>query len=836
MVREAQTPQEGCGVSREGGWRRLVAGFTRVLARGCGLDRAVLCFGLVSLAFVCAIPNANAQTALATGDPFNPNNKKASSFGKVGNMFGKVNTKLNNTLPMRLQGDQLIYDNSGNRVVARGNVEIYYNNYVLTADEVVYDQAAGTLTAVGNVTVKEPQGNVIRADRYTLTDDFRDGFVQSLSIVTKDQSHITADRAVRREGNVTEFENGRFTPCKSDGNTPPLWCVSSARIIHDQSAQTISFQDAYFEIYGQPVFWLPYFQMPDPTVKHKSGFLAPDYGHSNSLGYIVGLPYYFALSPSYDLTVTPTYFSKQGTMYKAEWRQRLANGQYNIKLNGIDQQGNALPETATLSDRERLDGWRGSVETHGLFSLSSWWKFGWDATIESDDEYRRFYKLDSVLVTDRVNQVYLTGQSDRNYFSAHLYQFGGLLLDDTNQASSSAHPIIDYNYVFADPILGGELKWNTNALSFTRDDGVTKDPITGKRVDQNINRIVTELKWRRRMTDAIGISYTPFADVRGDIYQFDNFLNPETVTAAHVGSYVPDDTTARGMFDAGVTISYPWIASTANASHIIEPIGQIVIHEESVTQRDLPDEDARSLIFDDTNLFDTSKFSGYDRTETGTRANVGVQYTFQLHDGGYARFLAGESYHLAGENVYMNPGRADDGSYVFTPTSGLETARSDYVLGAYIAPTTWFRAISQSRFDETDFGLKREDASLIAAYGPLSGQIGYSYTAADPVTNFVTSQDEIIGQAFLKLSDRWSVGGSMRYDIDDSMLLYDAYTLKYADECFVLTASYSDQFFRTATIEPDHTLMVRFELKHLGDYAVKTDALDFNLGGDQRTN
>ena len=40
----------------------------------------------------------------------------------------------------------------------------------------------------------------------------------------------------------------------------------------------------------------------------------------------------------------------------------------------------------------------------------------------------------------------------------------------------------------------------------------------------------------------------------------------------------------------------------------------------------------------------------------------------------------------------------------------------------------------------------------------------------------------------------------------------------------------------TETIEPDRTFMVRFEFKHLGDFAAKTDALDFNLGGDERVN
>ena len=219
---------------------------------------------------------------------------------------------------------------------------------------------------------------------------------------------------------------------------------------------------------------------------------------------------------------------------------------------------------------------------------------------------------------------YLTGQSDRNYFSAKLYQFGGLLTNDTPQTESSTHPIIDYNYVFADPVLGGELKWNTNVLSFTQNDVATINPISGQTANSNINRIVTELNWRRRFTDAIGISYTPFADVRGDLYQFDNFTNPESVVVDPMtgtvasSSFVGSDTLARGIVDGGATVSYPWVANTASASHIVEPIGQIVAHQESIPQRQFPDKDAQSLVFDDTNLFKTSKFSGYDRIETGT--------------------------------------------------------------------------------------------------------------------------------------------------------------------------------------------------------------------------
>jgi LPS-assembly protein len=845
VMRLTRTPQEGCGTSREKSLHLTMKRAARAFACACTM---------IVPALILISTSAQAQ------DPstFASSSAPGKSFGGAGDMFGKVNKNLDRSKPMNLQGDQLVYDTAGNRVIARGNVEIYYNDNILTADEVIYDQTAGTLTAIGNVTLKEPQGNIIRADRYTLTDDFRDGFVQSLSVVTKDNSTITADRAIRREGNVTEFQNGRFTPCKSDGNTPPLWCISAARIIHDKDAGTITYKDAYFEIFGQPVLYLPYFEHGD-SKKKRSGFLAPQYGQSSTRGYITGIPYYWALDPSYDFTFDPLYMTKQGIMYQGEWRHRLANGEYNIDVAGIDQNASDLPvpkstgnvniDNKNLAARAALDGWRGSLQTRGQFSLASWWKFGWDVTVDSDDQFRRFYGLDNILLTDRVNQVYLTGQSDRNYFNATLYHFGGLLLSDTSQAGSYTHPVIDYNYVFEDPVLGGELKWDTNILSFTRNNGST--PTLSTVGDQNINRLSTELKWRRRFTDAVGITYTPFGNLRGDIDEFNNFTDPQSVVVDGTGkvtssSAVGEDTTGFGLATAGATVSYPWVANTASASHIIEPIGQIISRQASGTQLGFPDEDAHSLVFDDTNLFEVSKFSGYDRTELGTRTNAGVQYTFQGSEGGYARFLAGESFHLEGDNLYATPGRDADGKLVYSASSGLETDRSDYVLGAYVAPTDAFRFISQSRFDQADFSLQREDAAAQFQYGPLSTSVAYAFRAADPSIlladpanpgKFVPQQQQdISGSAMLRLTDTWSVGAGVRYDIDAGELRQDSLQVRYADECFILTASYQELLYNNATISDDRSVMLRFELKHLGEFKYKTNATDFNFGGAQQTN
>ncbi len=202
----------------------------------------------------------------------------------------------------------------------------------------------------------------------------------------------------------------------------------------------------------------------------------------------------------------------------------MANTQSSFAA--IDQNGDELP--GDTFNRDRLDGFRGTLETKGEFSAGSWWKYGWDVTLESDDTFRRFYKLDNVLLTDRVNRAYLEGISDRSYLGLNLYHFGGLLIDDTSESESRVHPIIDHNYVFDDPLFGGELRIDSNVLSFQRTDVTGLNVQDDRKRDQNLTRVVTEVKWRRRLTDAIGISYTPFAELRGDVYQYNNYVDPQT--------------------------------------------------------------------------------------------------------------------------------------------------------------------------------------------------------------------------------------------------------------------------------------------------------------------
>ena len=99
---------------------------------------------------------------------------------------------------------------------------------------------------MGNVRIKDPDGAVITADHITLTDDFRDGFIDALRLVTKDDTRIVAQSASREAGNVTVFQKGWFTPCKvceDNPDQPPTWRIRASKIIHRKDQATITYQE-----------------------------------------------------------------------------------------------------------------------------------------------------------------------------------------------------------------------------------------------------------------------------------------------------------------------------------------------------------------------------------------------------------------------------------------------------------------------------------------------------------------------------------------------------------------------------------------------------------------
>ncbi len=98
------------------------------------------------------------------------------------------------TADLFLRADQLSFDSHSNRLITEGNVEIRCSNHILRADRIAFDGGTNRLVAEGNIRLNDPKGNIIRAQRYRLHDNFRDTFWAAFKTAIKDKRVVPAPK------------------------------------------------------------------------------------------------------------------------------------------------------------------------------------------------------------------------------------------------------------------------------------------------------------------------------------------------------------------------------------------------------------------------------------------------------------------------------------------------------------------------------------------------------------------------------------------------------------------------------------------------------------------
>jgi LPS-assembly protein len=789
-----------------------------------------------------------------------------------------------------VEARQLTYDNDRNIVSAEGNVQLYYQGRILEADKVTYNRNTNRVYAEGNAKLTEADGTVAYGDRFDLTDDFKNGFIDSLSAVTPQKTYFTSPRGERSAGETAVFEKGTYTacqPCKEHPERPPLWQIKAMKIIHNKDEKMIYFEDASFEFLGVPIAYFPYLSSPDPSVTRKSGFLAPNYVYESRLGFGASIPYFFNLAPNYDLTVTPTFLSRQGVLGQVEWRHRLMNGSYDIRATGIDQLSpNAFPDQPYGTGNRQ---WRGSIESTGKFFINQQWKYGWDISLFSDKYFFQDYKIRSEsLSTDYIKEsistAYLTGQGNRSYFDLRGYRIQGLSEYDFNKQQPLVLPVLDYNKTIELAPertygIGGEVKIDVNltALSRTAADyqstGVrlldrafslydvcptSLTPTPGlpnfkppncfiRGVGGNYDRASANVSWQRKFIDPFGEVWTPFAFVRldgswlslnkTDTFTFSSATGFSEIANADQSNFFGsknDSFYGRAMPGVGLEWRYPFIAATGFGTQVFEPIAQIIARPSELHAGDLPNEDAQSLVFDDTTLFEWNKFSGYDRTEGGVRANAGAQYTMTFNSGLSVNTLFGESFQVAGLNSFGVSDVANVSS-----GSGLQRQASDYV-GRVAVTDQNLSFIARGRFDQQNFAVQSLDLIGTGKFGPISGALQYSRYAPQDLIGYPYRREGILMTARYDFLDHYFAKGTATIDLnpykyDPATGLYDLKLgspalsvlgagIGYEDDCTTVslnyTRSYTDSAAGVRSI--DQTFLLQLTLRTLAEGKVKT--------------
>ncbi len=777
---------------------------------------------------------------------------------------------------MLVEAQELVYNEKNNTVEARGDVQINYQGRLLEADRVTYNRTTGRVFAEGNARLTEADGTVAHADRFDLTEDFRAGFIESLRVTGNNRTYFSSPRAERAEGDTTTFENGTYTacePCKDDPDRPPLWQVRAKRIIHKNDEQMIYYESATLAFLGVPIAWVPFFSAPDPSVKRKSGLLAPQFIYKPQLGLGVGVPIFWDLAPNYDLTFTPTVLTRQGFMGQVEWRHRLENGTYFVRTTGATQLDRNDFLSPPYGAGNRVV--RGAVESSGQFNLTDKWRFGWDGAILSDKFFYSDYRQPNTFLTnsyffrEQSSTAYLTGKSDHAYFDLRGFYFQGLTANDYQPQQPVVAPMLEYNRRFDIAPersfgIGGEFQLDVNAMNqYAR--AANYSSIGVQQLDSlyslynvcsfynrsdcrllgvggDYARGTVEASWKRKYVDPIGEVWTPFTFVRGGgayvnydtnrTYSiYNQFIQP--LPNAAQGNFIGADNIARGQLfpGGGIEWRYPFFANAAIGTMVIEPIAQVIVRPNNVigSQNTLINVDSQSLVFDDTNLFDWSRYSGYDRFETGTRVNYGGQFTLNFRNGGYFNVMAGQSYQIAGKNSYATPDAANIGL-----SSGLDTRASDYISRVSFAPSSMLTFTAKGRFDPVTFKPRRID--LVASANltnDLTGSIQYASYEAQPIIGYPVRRQGLSLNGKYNITKNYFVNGNVIFDL--SRHYYNGLTGTaplfsvaglglgggYQDDCTLFSINYTS-VYEGGTIGRNQTLTFALQLRTLGDVKVSS--------------
>jgi LPS-assembly protein len=663
------------------------------------------------------------------------------------------------------------------RLIAQGNVEVLFKGVRLKAQSIIYDRATDRLIITGPIVLDDGRGAVVFADQADLRADLTEGILTSARLVLNQQLQLAAAEMVRTDGRYTQLSRVVASSCKiCEGDPTPLWEIRARRVVHDQLERQIYFDAAQFRLGGLPILYIPRLRMPDPTLARATGFLMPSLRSTSGLGIGFKLPYFIALGPARDLTLTPYLTTKSGRTVELRFRQAFRTG--NIQIDGALSYDRLLPNQR-----------RGYILATGAFTLPRDFKLTFRGQVVSDPAYLLDYGISN---EDRLDsRVEVTRTRRNEYIAARIINFNSIRAGDINANLPSLIGDVTFHRRFSGGPLGGEGGFRFQTHTHRRASDIVLDTDgDGIGDGRDVSRASARIDWRRAWLLPMGIEATIAAEGSADIYAIRQ-------DASFAG------TTTRTQGAVAVELRWPFLRAQANGvSHVIEPIAQLVAAPRQTES--IPNEDSALVEFDEGNLFALDRFPGSDAVERGFRANLGVQYTRYDPDGWTLGISVGRVIRDADLGQF---GRA----------SGLNGASSDWLAAAQltfpVGVTLTNRAIIANSGDitkaETRVDIARDRFGIAGSY---------IWAVADPSENRTAPISELTFDTRYQFTSGWTGKLTGRYDFEADQGTIAGLGLEFKNECINVDLSLSRRFTSSTSVQPTT------------DFGLSVDLIGFGSG------
>jgi LPS-assembly protein len=231
---------------------------------------------------------------------------------------------------MKLEADEVTYDERTRTAEARGNVVFEREDDRLEASEAQYNLGNGTgtfLSVRGTVGSPPPR-----------TRDY---------LVTTNPYYFEGERVDRRSDGSYMVWNGWITNCLPGS---PRWRMRAART-RIRPDKDVVLQRSVFLIKGVPLMYMPAWRLSIADEPRKSGFLMPSFGTDSRRGTSFGGAFYWAINPHADATFEAEMFTEGGWTQRIDFRslpsaQSYADFSYfgamGADFSGVNQDGESF--------------------------------------------------------------------------------------------------------------------------------------------------------------------------------------------------------------------------------------------------------------------------------------------------------------------------------------------------------------------------------------------------------------------------------------------------------------------------------------------------------------
>jgi LPS-assembly protein len=700
------------------------------------------------------------------------------------------------TTGIDFSADQVVYDGDADTVTASGAVRMSREGNYLAADQVVWDRKSGEVRAQGSVVMVTPEGDKLIGENVVLTDTLRDGTVQNLLVVLESGGRIAAARGTRN-GDVTTLDNAIYSPCPVTGPTGcprrPSWSITAARVINDPARRRVLFRGGRLQLFGVNLPLLPIFSVGTGT-EGTTGLLVPDISFSTKKGLELAVPYHWQIAPNRDLTVTPHVYT--GVLPAIEGKYRQLNRLGAFQLGGFLTYGTieSADPNATQADNRR--DFRAYGEANGRFQLDPYWSltgsFRWasDKTVTQRYDITRDDRLRNFVNAERI--------SADSYVSISGWAFQGLRVDDVQKQIPIVLPALDARLRLANPVMGGTVELQANSLAVTRIDG------------QDSQRAFASAKWDLRRITPWGQELDLTAFARGDVYHTDE--SASTLVPIYRGT---DGWHSRGIAVLAADVKWPFVGPAFGGIQRVVPRVQLVLTPPT-PNLEIPNEDARSIELEDSNLFALSRFPGYDRWEDGSRITYGLDWSLDRPNLSIITTI-GQSYRIT-----RRPG-------IFPEGTGLTGRFSDVVGRTRVRFGRLLDITHRYRVDKDSFAVRRNELDLTIGSEETYAQVGYLRLNRniDPTVEDLRDKEELRLAGRIKFQRYWSIFGATVLDLtdksEDPLSLADGFEpvrhrlgISYEDECLELGLTWRRDYERIGAFRKGSTFGFHLALKGLG--------------------